>query len=338
MSRLSRYLDAKKDRFLQATSVLLFYWILAGGTLFVFGAMIFYAVLYRYFIWPLGVIYFTWIYFVDLKTFSRGGRRVEFIRNNVFFRYMRDYYPVSLVKTAELDRARNYVFCYHPHGAISDGLAVSFGSEALEFSKTFPGIVPYIGAHSFMGWSPIFREIAMALGIINVSYDSCKFVLSQQGPGHSVAIVIGGSSEVLNMFPGSYILTLERRRGFVKLALETGSPLVPVFGFGQNEVFDKQPKVSFLQNYKPGRSKWEKWTKIFLKAVMQVMFGRFGIMPYPRPITVVVGSPVPVEKVENPSEQQISKLHSEYKEKLTELFDKHRDACGVPRDIELLIQ
>ena len=62
----------------------------------------------------------------------------------------------------------------------------------------------------------------MALGIINVSYDSCKFVLSQQGPGHSVAIVIGGSSEVLNLFPGSYILTLERRRGFVKLALETG--------------------------------------------------------------------------------------------------------------------
>ena len=52
----------------------------------------------------------------------------------------------------------------------------------------------------------------------------------------------------------------------------------------------------------------------------------------------LVGSPVPVEKVENPSEQQISKLHSEYKEKLTELFDKHRDTCGVPRDIELLIQ
>ena len=73
-----------------------------------------------------------------------------------------------------------------------------------------------------MGWSPIFRDIVMALGIINVSRDSCKFVLTQKGPGHSVAIVVGGSSEVLTMCPGSYLLTLDRRRGFIKLALETG--------------------------------------------------------------------------------------------------------------------
>ena len=73
-----------------------------------------------------------------------------------------------------------------------------------------------------MGWSPIFRDIVMALGAINVNHDSCKFVLTERGPGHSVAIVVGGSSEVLTMNPGSYVLTLERRRGFVKLALETG--------------------------------------------------------------------------------------------------------------------
>ena len=60
-----------------------------------------------------------------------------------------------------------------------------------------------------------------------------------------------------------------------------------MFGFGQNDVFNKQPKFKFLQTYKSGRSKWEKWTKVFLKGVIQVMFARFAIMPYPRPITVV---------------------------------------------------
>ena len=73
-----------------------------------------------------------------------------------------------------------------------------------------------------MGKSPIFRDIAMAVGAVNVHRDSCKFVLTQQGPGHSVAIVIGGVSDVLNTCANSYVLTLERRRGFVKLALETG--------------------------------------------------------------------------------------------------------------------
>ena len=60
-----------------------------------------------------------------------------------------------------------------------------------------------------------------------------------------------------------------------------------MFGFGQNDVFNKQPKISFLQSYKAVRTSWEKWTKIFLKVVMQVPYGRFWIMPYPRPITVV---------------------------------------------------
>ncbi|KAL9963500.1 hypothetical protein ACROYT_G027011 [Oculina patagonica] len=219
-----------------------------------------------------------------------------------------------------------------------DGLAVSFGSEALQFSKTFPGIVPYIGVHSFMGRSPIFRDIAMAVGAVNVHRDSCKFVLTQQGPGHSVAIVIGGVSDALNTCANSYVLTLERRRGFVKLALETGSPLVPVFGFGQNNVFRRLPKVSLLQTYQTERSKWEKWAKLFLKACLLVPFARFCVMPDSGQITVVVGSPIPVKKVENPSEEEINQLHSEYVRKLKELFDEHRDACGESKETELVIQ
>ena len=66
---------------------------------------------------------------------------------------MRDFYPVSFVKTSKLDSSRNYVFGYHPNGMIPEGLAVSFASEALQFSKTFPGIVPYIGARARMLFS-----------------------------------------------------------------------------------------------------------------------------------------------------------------------------------------
>ena len=64
--------------------------------------------------------------------------------------------------------------------------------------------------------------------------------------------------------------------------------MVPVFGFGQNDVFNiKKPKIDLLLTYKPGRSKWEKWCKIFLKCATLVMCGRFGVMPYPHPIAVV---------------------------------------------------
>ena len=149
ISQIVNFLATQGDRLLQGLSIIVFYLILSSGTLFIFGPLIFFG-LYRccHFIWPVVAAYLTWVYFVDLETYNRGGRRVEFVRNNVFFRYMRDYYPVSLVKTSELESTRNYIFGYHPHGMIPEGLIVGFASEALHFSKTFPGIVPYIGAHA----------------------------------------------------------------------------------------------------------------------------------------------------------------------------------------------
>ncbi len=36
------------------------------------------------------------------------------------------------------------------------------------------------------------------------------------------------------------------------------------------------------------------------------------MLPYRKPITVVVGKPIPVEKVENPTSEQILAMHAKY--------------------------
>lgn len=51
--------------------------------------------------------------------------------------------------------------------------------------------------------------------------------------------MIGGAQEALNARPGMYKLVLKRRKGFVKLAIETGTPIVPVFSFNEVEVYDQ---------------------------------------------------------------------------------------------------
>lgn len=177
MTRIVSFLATQRDRFLQGLIVIVFYLILSSGTLFIFGPLIFFG-LYRcaHFIWPLVVAYLTWVYFVDLETFNRGGRRVEFVRNNVFFRYMRDYYPVSMVKTSELDSTRNYIFGYHPHGMIPEGLVVGFASEALQFSKTFPGIVPYIGAHAYLIWFQFLDLVKMMYSVDSLKLDAFRVI------------------------------------------------------------------------------------------------------------------------------------------------------------------
>lgn len=53
----------------------------------------------------------------------------------------------------------------------------------------------------------------------------------------------GGAEEALDAHPGSHIITLNKRKGFVKTALQTGAQLVPMYCFGENELF-KQVRFS----------------------------------------------------------------------------------------------
>ena len=62
----------------------------------------------------------------------------------------------------------------------------------------------------------------MSLGIVDATLDSLKYVLTQMGAGHSIVLVVGGAAEVNNCRPDSYVLLFSRRKGFIKLALETG--------------------------------------------------------------------------------------------------------------------
>ena len=64
-------------------------------------------------------------------------------------------------------------------------------------------------------------------------YNIAQHVFDEMGPGHSVAIVVGGAAESLEARPGNFTLTLKHRKGFVKLALRSG--YVFVFNSGQKK-------------------------------------------------------------------------------------------------------
>ena len=68
----------------------------------------------------------------------------------------------------------------------------------------------------------LYRDILMAHGVIDVSRHSLEYNLTQKGAGHSVVIVVGGAAEIREMGFDSYALIIKRRKGFMKLALQTG--------------------------------------------------------------------------------------------------------------------
>lgn len=118
------------------------------------------------------------------------------------------------------------------------GAFANFATEATGFSEKFPGIKPSLLTLNSNFRIPFYRDFIMSLGIAAVSRRSCESILSS-GPGRSIVIVVGGAAESLNARPGVADLVLRKRLGFIRLAIKQGASLVPVFSFGENELYDQ---------------------------------------------------------------------------------------------------
>ncbi|MGH0185115.1 UNVERIFIED_CONTAM: hypothetical protein FKN15_017056 [Acipenser sinensis] len=129
---------------------------------------------------------------------------------------------LQLIKTHTLLPSRNYIFGYHPHGIFCFGAFCNFGTEATGFSKKFPGICPHLATLAGNFRLPLLRDYLMSGGICPVNRNSMDYLLSRNGTGNAVVIVVGGAAESLECIPGKHSVTLKNRKGFVKLALQQG--------------------------------------------------------------------------------------------------------------------
>lgn len=89
------------------------------------------------------------------------------------------------------------------------------------FSRAFPGIVPHLLTLSSNFRVPFYRDMLLAMGVCSVSRQSCSNILAR-GPGQAITIVVGGAAESLSAHPGTADLTLRRRLGFIKVAIQHG--------------------------------------------------------------------------------------------------------------------
>ena len=168
------------------------------------------------------LLYLGWAYVLNAQTPSRGGRIIPRLRRWKLWKYFCDFFPIHLVKTAELDPKKNYIIGYHPHGIMGFGALGNFNSEATGFSEKFPGIVPHLLTLAGNFRLPFMRDYIMAFGNCSVEKGSIEHIVQKMGPGHSAIIVLGGAAESLDAHPGSFKLTIKNRKGFVKIALRTG--------------------------------------------------------------------------------------------------------------------
>lgn len=126
---------------------------------------------------------------------------------------------------------------------------------------------------------PLLRQGFLDLGIVVAHPQIGRALLEQE---EIVTIMPGGSREAFKPSRERYQLMWKRRKGFVRLAIQTGAPIVPAVCIGNDEMYHV-----FLDGYRLSE-------RIYGKEALLPISLPLGLGPLPLPVklTHYVGRPI----------------------------------------------
>lgn len=175
---------------------------------------------------------------------------------------------------------------------------------------------------------PCTRDLCLWMGAIDASRKSAEYALKK---GLSLIVYPGGSKEVFNSNPSSpkNRLVLKDRKGFIKLAIKQGAQLVPTYVFGEKWMYSM---------WRPPRAVWKAILRV-LRVPLIVFWGRFGTwMPYRKSLGIVYGKPIAVKQDDNPSDEQVEKLHKQFMDATEEIFNDYKAHFGYKSNETIVVE
>lgn len=242
----------------------------------------------------------------------RGIRHID-----LWTRWIEYFKPrVILDSGMPLDTSTPSIYTFMPHGIFPMGAAMGLVGDLNKYVFKNMNVAVADAARRV----PVYRHLLGWVGDMSASQGAMTTALKQ---GTNVQLLAGGTAEMFLTKPTVESVVLTQRKGFVKMALQTGVPIVPVYVFGSSDTFTIVPLTDKLQ-----------WLSRLLRVSIIGLYGR-GLLPVPFavPLLYVVGAPILPNgpgggPVPNPSQQQIDTLHGAFMAAVVKLFDKYKTVYG----------
>jgi 2-acylglycerol O-acyltransferase 2 len=237
------------------------------------------------------------------------------------------------MRQKQYDSGKQYLIACHPHGFLCENVANLFSrSSNMDFKKTgicppLPGMGPLSCCFApAVGWYPLYCELGGKF-ITDASMGSMRKVLKE---GRSALVCPGGFSEAVycgasEKYDHAY---LDGRMGFLKLAIEFGIDVAPIYGFGITSAYSTGKMWEKGRHQRSVRAQDQG-----LPGVLPI--GRLGTaVPFNEDYVSVLLDPFPTSKYKVEQLEQCSQDYSAY---LQRCFDAYKACHPTEAHKELLI-
>ena len=284
----------------------------------------------KYMYTAIGGAALAWLAYVTLDSCElKGGRPDEIIsKDHWVFSRLREYFPLTLHRTetvqAQLrDKGGQAIFAFFPHGVNSDFRVLMAGPMYDAFPRTYAAGAARTLAASILFKIPGVRTVSLKTGCVDAGRATANRCLKQ---GLSLLLCPGGQDEQLETIYGRERVYLKSRKGFVRLAMIHGVPLVPAYCFGSSDLY--RTYGAFYG--------FRRWLVRNLRIAVPLYSGSWGFFCYPTP----KGFPLPVpqdivfgdawQPPQNaaPTREDVDAAHAIFVARLTALFDAHKAQFG----------
>ncbi|POM60179.1 Diacylglycerol O-acyltransferase [Phytophthora palmivora] len=213
------------------------------------------------------------------------------------------------------------MFAFHPHGVLSNGFAIN-GAHHMTFERAD---CRWLVAENLF-WFPVLREVLNWMDFSTVAKSTFQRVMST---GQNLSLIPGGFEEATLYRRGKHRVYIKKRFGFIKMALQYGYKVHPVYTFGEEYAYHAFPSLLKLRL---------KLNEFKLPGV--VFFGRLNCCYLPRTdvdLITVVGKPLVLPHIEKPTREEVKRYHDQYIQALQNLFDRYKGVCAVDPTAQLEI-
>jgi len=212
----------------------------------------------------------------------------------------------------EFQIPKKSILIWHPHGLMTVTSAIHNAIRISSKNYTPTKLVSLDFYHKI----PFLRDIMRKAHVVSSNYENIKQTLNTE----SVSIMLGGVKELLNSDPNKVYVVIKDRKGIFKIALETGSSLVPVITYGENRLFQPMRNSFFdtLNSYLYSIFR----TGIPVPTIESL---QNWVLLYKQPLEAVhtyIGKPLDVKKIDSPTSKDIETLKQKYMADVRELFNK----------------